>query len=157
MKLYDYKLKRKAAFFAGIFVLLKLVADIMNLGNQVDMKNLNLYVVLSLLLVISGKEKLDDERTKEIRHFALNLTFRLLVAFIVLNSLFKLNFEVINIVISSLIFYLLIFYTADYYNPGFIFKESTKKSALGNKVLLGILLLFSVSYTYNIISAIINS
>lgn len=154
--LNKHYVKRIGLFFASFFIVLEIVAVLTGTIADIDLRLVNLYILVSLSLAAFSKEKVDDERSQKIRYFSLKFTFNLLILGLALIYLLKLNFETIYIAISSLIIYLVVFYLANYFNPEFIFKEETKQNKKGIKVLVGIMIFIGIAFTYNILASIIS-
>jgi len=114
-------IKRIGLIFASLFIALAIIAKLTGVIEEIDLRLLNLYILVSLGFVAFSKEKVDDERSQIIRYFSLKLTFKLLIAAIATVYCFKLNIESIYIAISSVIAYLIIYSLASYFNPDFIF------------------------------------
>lgn len=153
--LNKYYVKRIGLILAGFLITLSIVAKLTGILEEIELRLINVYILLSLLLAAFSKEKVDDERSQKIRYFSLKFTFNLLIIFIAFNYLFKFNFESIYLAISSLIIYLVIFYLANYFNPKFIFKEDTNPNRIRIIMFVGGAILIGFASLYNIIRTLI--
>lgn len=155
--LNQHYVKRLGVFFASLFIIIELVAKLTGTLDEINIRLINLYILVALSLTVFSKEKTDDERTKIIRYFTIKISFRLLIAGLAAIYIFNYRVDFIYIAISSLIIYLLIFYSVDYFNPSFIFKEETKTNNRAIKLVMGIMIFIGIAFLYNIIKAIIIS
>lgn len=151
--------KKVGILFAGIFILLEIVAKLtgtLEATSPFLIKFSNLFILLALSKAVFSKEKTDDERTRIIRYFSLKTSLQLLIGALAINYLGEYIAESIYIVIASLILYLLIFHLSNYYNPSFIFKEKTKKYNTDTLDVI-IMVVFIIVMLYNIIKTIITT
>jgi hypothetical protein len=155
--LNQHYVKRLGVIFASIFIILGIVAKLTGTWEEIDVRLVNLYILVALSLTVFSKEKTDDERTQIVRYFAIKMSFRLLIAGLAAIYLLNFKIDLIYIAISSLIIYLLIFYLSSYFNPSFIFKEETKTNKGSIKFIVGIMVFIGIAFLYNIIKAIIVS
>jgi hypothetical protein len=155
--LNQHYVKRIGIIFASIFIIMEIVAKLTGTIEQIDLRLVNLYIMLALFMAAFSKDKVDDERSKIIRYFTLKVTFRYLLAAIATNYILELNIESIYIAISFLIIYLIIFQVANYYNPEFIFKEETKQNKRFVKLIVIIMIFIGIAFLFNIIKTIIIS
>jgi len=155
--------KKTGILFAGIFILLEIVAKLTGTLEAIDLPTINVFILATLFMAVFSKEKTDDERTRIIRYFSLKTSFQLLILGISINYLgMIINYwnsivEPIYIAIASLILYLLIFHLANYFNPGFIFKEETTEKKGSIKLAAVIMAFIAIATLYNIITTIIPS
>ena len=80
-------------------------------------------IAFMLLIVISSKEKIEDERIKVIRAYSTRFTLTTLIFILMLNSLTNMNLDTTQIAIGAMKLYLLLFYLVDRFEPDYIFKE----------------------------------
>ena len=152
--------KKIGILLASIFIILEIVAKItgtLEAGDQASITIINVFILLALSMAVYSKEKTDDERTQIIRYFSLKTSFQLLIGAILINHWNDSIVEPIYIAIASLIIYLLIFHLSNYFNPGFIFKEKTKKNKAEIKLVTVIMGFGVIAMLYNIIMTIITT
>ncbi|HUX53330.1 MAG TPA: hypothetical protein VMV56_02830 [Williamwhitmania sp.] len=155
--LNEHSIRRTGLIFAGIFIVLEIIAKVTGSIQHMHVSLVNIYTMLALFMAAFSKDKVDDERSQAIRYFSLKVTFKCLLAAISINYIYKFNFESIYIANSSLIVYLIIYHLANYYNPVFIFKEGTRKKNWSDKLLVIIMLLIGTSFFIHIVQAMLTS
>lgn len=155
--LNQHYVKRLGVLLASLFIIIEIVAKLTGTLEEIDVRLINLYILVALSLTVFSKEKIDDERTKIIRYFAIKMSYRLLIAGLATIYMLSYGIDLIYIAISSLIIYLLIFYLANYLNPSFIFKEETKTNKGSIKLIVGVMIFIGIAFLYDIIKAIIIS
>ena len=116
---------------------------------------LDAMISLSLLLIVFSKEKIDDERTKQIRFFTIKTTFSMLIGLIVITNMYNYQLDLTYIPTASLLFYLIVFYLSNYFNPSFIFVERISDNKSSDRFLLIIMTFFAFAFSYDIISSIV--
>jgi len=129
--LNDFRVKKTALIFALIFGTLQILMSVFHMyeGDSIR-KFINFIILLTLLMAVYSKEKLDDERVQQVRYFSFKMSFYVIVVFLGFNYFFGLGVSAIYIGMGSLLFYLIIFYLGIFFNPAFIFIEKTDRSRI---------------------------
>lgn len=124
--LFTNKFKKIGLIFAAIYIGIDIINKIYGVEDKAIIIDPIYYIIMSLNIAMFSKEKVEDERTQIIRHFALKLTFTILILTLLfaipLTKIFHSNFSYYCIIIPILC-YFPIFELANYYNPAYIFKE----------------------------------
>lgn len=155
--LKEHSVKRTGIIFAGIFIVLEIVAKVTGAIEQMDVSLVNLFTMSALFMAAFSKDKVDDERSQTIRYFSIKVTFKCLLIAILINYIYKLNIESIYIANLSLIAYLIIYHLANYYNPEFIFKEGTRRKNWSDKLTVIIMILIGTSFFIHIVQVMLTS
>lgn len=127
--LYANKFKKAGLIFAMLFIFIDIIERISGMDDIVIIGPIY-FTILSLVIAIFSKEKLEDERIQVIRYFALKQTFSIVILSVLLTIAFTRiahsSFTYYSIIVPMLC-YFPIFELANYYNPDFIFKERTSE------------------------------
>mgnify|MGYP006301486207 CR=1 FL=1 len=129
--LNDFRVKKTALIFTIIFGTLQVLMSVFQLyeGDPIR-KFMNFIILLTLLMAVYSKEKLDDERVQQVRYFSLKMSFYVLIIFLGFNYFAGFGISAIYVGIGSLLFYLIVFYLGLFFNPAFIFIEKTNRSKI---------------------------
>ena len=126
--LYANKFKKIGLIFTAIFIILDIIGKVSGMDDSTIFIGPVYILILSLMIAIFSKEKIEDERIQVIRYFALKQTFSIVIVTVLfsipLTKIFHSNFSYYCIIVPMLC-YFPIFELANYYNPNFIFKEQT--------------------------------
>ncbi len=147
--LNNYSVKQIGILSTVIFIIIKILSLYVNRFST-DMNSINNFILLSLMLIVFSKEKIDDERSQTIRYFALKVTCKFFLLGTMLSQLIKFNLNLTYVAISTMLIYLLIFNLASYFNPRWIFSEKTEQT--NTKLIIGIMALFTFIFLYDILS-----
>ena len=153
--IYSYKNKRIGFVYFIVFVIIKAIAIYTNSIGDPNMRVIDGMMVLSLMIIVFSKERIDDERTKQVRYFSLKITFQGLLGIIVFMNMdnYESNFTYIPII--ALLFYLVVFKLSNYFSPSYIFKENEKSNKISEGIVLIIMTLLALVFSINIISTLI--
>ena len=128
--MFSFKHKKVGIVFTMIFLLVKLVLFYTDGLTDLHSRALNIFLAFSLVIVISSKEKIDDERTQQLRYFSLKVAFSAMLALLILYGYDSVPTSMSSLPIFILVFYLIVFYTTNYFNPSFVFGENENTGGL---------------------------
>lgn len=99
--------------------------------------------VCLFISAIFTREKTDDERSQQLRYFALKSSFVMMALWSIMHD--GPNESAFSPIMGSIVLYFIAFYLADYFNPDYLFKESTtKKPAIVSYVVISAILLIFI-------------
>lgn len=102
-----------------------------------------LFTVGLFIGAIFTREKIDDERSQQLRYFALKLSFVGMALWSIMHD--GPNESVFYPIMAAIAVYFIAFYLANYFNPEYLFKESTlKKPSIVSYVVISAILLFFI-------------
>lgn len=153
--LHSYKKKKIGFVYFVVFSLIKVIAIYTNSIEDSNMRLIDGMMVLSLMLIVFSKEKIDDERTKQVRYFSLKLSFNILIGMMALMYMIDYQLDFIYMSIVSLLFYLVVFNLSNYFSPSFIFNESIDESKFSERLLLAIMTFLAFVVSYDMIYSIV--
>lgn len=102
-----------------------------------------LITVLLFIAAIFTREKIDDERSQQLRYFALKLSFVTMALWSIMYD--GSNESAFKPIMAAIAVYFIAFYLANHFNPDYLFKESvTKKPSYISYIIFSAILLVFV-------------
>jgi hypothetical protein len=145
--LFDYKVKRQAIILAAVFFIadkLTYFKPDLYVSSYSNHILFNYLVTLGLLTAINSKDKVDDERSMQIRYGILKFSIGFFVVAFGITALLSSNFDIKVLSMLTMLYclegilalHLLLLLLANRYNPTWIFKEKTAPQNL-NQMMVG--------------------
>ena len=151
----DFYSKKIGFVIAFSWLVVEIVLRIRGVVDKPMIGVTNIMFLTGLFMAVFSKEKIDDERFLAIRYFSFKTTLLLFVITIVTVYSFRYNVDAIYYAIGTLIGYLMIYYFCVFFNPDFIFKETTQKSRSNSGFILNLGLLIQIGFALYWISEIL--
>jgi hypothetical protein len=151
----DFYSKKIGFVMAFSWLVVEIVLRIRGVVDKPMIGVANIMFLGGLFMTVFSKEKIDDERFLAIRYFSFKTTLLLFVITVVTVYSFWYNVDAIYYAIGALIGYLMIYYFCVFFNPDFIFKETTQKSRINSGFILILMVFVQIGFALYWISEIL--